>query len=148
MSKGVIAAIVIAAVLAVSVPVVGIVAAIAIPSLLAARRAANESAAIGNLRTIGSAEASYMAQHGRSATLAELVADRFLDATWSDGAVRDGYRIRQVSLDAENGLFEFSAEPASPSDGSKSFNLTDDYVIRWAPGATAPKGTSGRELGS
>ncbi len=40
-------------------PVIGIVAAIAIPSLLRARVSANEAAAIGDLRTFISAEAAY-----------------------------------------------------------------------------------------
>jgi type IV pilus assembly protein PilA len=41
------------------VAVIGIIAAIAIPSLLRARVSANEAGAIGNLRTIVSAEAAY-----------------------------------------------------------------------------------------
>ena len=40
------------------VAIIGIIAAIAIPSLLSARRAANEAAAIGSLRAFGSAEAT------------------------------------------------------------------------------------------
>jgi type II secretory pathway pseudopilin PulG len=45
----------------VAVAVVGIVAAIAIPSLLRARVSANEAAAIGDLRTVVSAQAAYQA---------------------------------------------------------------------------------------
>jgi prepilin-type N-terminal cleavage/methylation domain-containing protein len=41
------------------VAIIGIIAAIAIPSLLRARVSANESAAIGDIRTIISAEATY-----------------------------------------------------------------------------------------
>ena len=43
---------------------VGIIAAIAIPSLLRARVSANESMAIGNLRTILSAQAAYQTANG------------------------------------------------------------------------------------
>ena len=39
------------------VAIIGIIAAIAIPSLIRARAAANESAAIGSLRSFGSAQA-------------------------------------------------------------------------------------------
>jgi Tfp pilus assembly protein PilE len=147
MSKGVIAAIVIGVVLAVSVPVIGIVAAIAIPSLLAARRASNESAAVGNLRTIASAEATYLSQTGKTGTIAELKAAQMIDSSWSDGAVRDSYRIRQVSIDPKAMTFEFAAEPTSASNGSKSYNITEDYIIRYQVGATAPKGKSGKEIG-
>lgn len=46
--------------LLVVVIIIVIIAAIAIPSLLASRRAANEAAAISNLRTIHSAEITYV----------------------------------------------------------------------------------------
>jgi type II secretory pathway pseudopilin PulG len=45
-------------------PFLGIVAAIAIPSLLRARVAANESAVIGDIRTVISAEAIYQDRNG------------------------------------------------------------------------------------
>jgi type IV pilus assembly protein PilA len=61
LSTGSGATIVIVAVITVFVGIfmVGIIAAIAIPSLLRARVSANESAAIGNLRTLASAEVAY-----------------------------------------------------------------------------------------
>jgi type IV pilus assembly protein PilA len=148
MSKALIAGLVIGGLLVVSVPVIGIVAAIAIPSLLAARRAANESAAVGNLRTIGSAEATYLSETGKTATLAELKKMNLLDASWADKAVRDGYVIRQVSVDPDDQTFEFAAEPSSGSNGTRSYNITEDFVIRYASGAMAPKGTAGKQIGS
>jgi type IV pilus assembly protein PilA len=45
-------------------PVIGIVAAIAIPSLLRARISANESAAIGDIHTVITAEAAYQSVNG------------------------------------------------------------------------------------
>jgi len=45
------------------IPFVGIVAAIAIPSLLRARVSANEAAALGDMRTVVSAEAAYQAEN-------------------------------------------------------------------------------------
>jgi type IV pilus assembly protein PilA len=45
------------------IPMVGIIAAIAIPSLLRARVSANESATIGDLRSIVSAQAAYQASN-------------------------------------------------------------------------------------
>ena len=52
--------------LLVVVIIIAIVAAIAIPNLLASRRAANEASAISSLRTIHSAEAVYQATTGNS----------------------------------------------------------------------------------
>src|SRR5919107_5682247 len=46
------------------VAIIGIIAAIAVPGLLRARMSGNESSAIGSLRAINSAEASYMAAAG------------------------------------------------------------------------------------
>lgn len=52
------------AVVFVGVAMVGIIAAIAIPSLLRARISANEAGAIAHLRTIGSAQANYASLNG------------------------------------------------------------------------------------
>jgi len=46
------------------VAIIGIIAAIAIPSLLRARISANESATVGDLRTVISAQATYHAANG------------------------------------------------------------------------------------
>src|SRR5687767_4488094 len=46
------------------VAIIGIIAAIAVPGLLRARMSGNESSAIGSLRAMNSAEASYSAAAG------------------------------------------------------------------------------------
>ena len=46
------------------VAIIGIIAAIAIPSLLRARISANEAAALGDIRTVISAEAAYHSANG------------------------------------------------------------------------------------
>src|SRR5215204_1927762 len=56
------------------VAIIGIIAAIAVPGLLRARMSGNESSAIGSLRAINSAEASYAssaAPGGYTITLAD-----------------------------------------------------------------------------
>src|SRR5919106_979946 len=53
------------------VAIIGIIAAIAIPNLLASRKASNEAAAIGSMRTIGSAQATYLSTVGGNATYAQ-----------------------------------------------------------------------------
>lgn len=57
------------------VAIILIIAAIAIPNLLRSRIAANESSAVGSMRTIGTAQVTYASTYpncGFSATLAEL----------------------------------------------------------------------------
>ena len=58
--------------LLVVVIIIAIVAAIAIPSLLASRRAANEASAISSLRTVNSAEATWFATTGANAAYTDL----------------------------------------------------------------------------
>jgi hypothetical protein len=125
--------------------VLGIAAGVAIPSLLRARGAANESSAIGTLRSIASAEATYRSHHGRYATMPQLVAAGMLDRSVADG-VRNGYRFRQVEVTAET--FEFAAEPTSDVGSDRAFNVSGDFIIRYATGAIAPKGTTGKVLGA
>jgi len=51
--------------LLITVAIIGIIAAIAIPGLFRARMSANESAAIGTLRVVNSSQQAYMASCGR-----------------------------------------------------------------------------------
>jgi type II secretory pathway pseudopilin PulG len=137
--------IVIGVVLGLGVLVVGVVAAVAIPSLLKARAAANESSAVGTLRQIATAEATYEADHAAYAALRDLVREGLVDPSLTDGATRNGYRFHEVRVTKTT--FEFSAEPEGTAGGSRSFNLSEDYVVRSAEGATAPRGTSGKPFG-
>ena len=56
------------------VAIIGIIAAIAIPNLLASRRAANEGSAQSSLRTLHSSQATYQATTGNGAYAADLPA--------------------------------------------------------------------------
>src|SRR5205809_6751020 len=83
------------------VAIIGIIAAIAIPSLLRARVSANETAAIGDTRTVISAEAAYQSAasgfYGELSCLsvpgpciAGYVGPSFLDSTISTTVVKQG----------------------------------------------------------
>src|SRR5262250_1936247 len=54
------------------VAIIGIIAAIAVPGLLRARMSGNETAAIGSLRAVNSAEASYSSAAGQGGYAALL----------------------------------------------------------------------------
>src|SRR3954469_21330314 len=54
------------------VAIIGIIAAIAVPGLLRARMSGNESSAIGSLRAIQSAEASYSSAAGQGGYAVDL----------------------------------------------------------------------------
>src|SRR6188472_2502959 len=83
--------------LLVVVIIIGIIAAIAIPSLLASRRAANEASAIQSLRSIHSANATYYATNsGVYGTLANLSGAALLDPTFTGASfVKSGYTIAE-----------------------------------------------------
>ena len=69
------------------VAIIGIIAAIAIPNLLASRRAANEGSALSTVRTIHSAEATYQSTTGGNnfGTLAQLGSGGLLDSLVAGG---------------------------------------------------------------
>jgi len=84
------------------VAIIGIIAAIAIPSLLRARVSANETAAIGDTRTVISAEAAYQSAasgfYGQLSCLsvpgpciAGYAGPSFLDSTITSTVVKQGY---------------------------------------------------------
>src|SRR5438552_12890543 len=70
------------------VAIIGIIAAIAIPNLLASRRAANEGSAQQSLRTISSAEATYHSTSGNGSygTVTSLAGQNVIDSVLSTGA--------------------------------------------------------------
>jgi len=77
--------------LLVVVIIIGIIAAIAIPSLLASRKAANQASAIANLRTIHSSEITYQSTGGNGSfgDFAALTAgDKLLDSSFAAGTVK------------------------------------------------------------
>lgn len=127
-SKGLIIALVAAGLFALVV-FVGVVAAIAIPNLMAARRAANEASAIRTLRGIANAEATFESLAYRYGSLQEL-ADKGLIEPGVVGGVVNGYRIQLIAVEHS---FEVTATPVSYGrTGKRSFCLSNDGVIRAA----------------
>jgi type IV pilus assembly protein PilA len=132
---------------------VGLVAAIAIPSLLRARVSANEAAAIGDVRTVISAEAAYQRVNGglyegRLTCLASPVScvpgypangSGFVDAALAAVGARHGYEGR---LEA--------ASPAGtvPARSSPTSVVTFAYVLRPVqPGQTGVRSFCGDSTG-
>src|SRR5829696_8760882 len=88
------------------VAIIGIIAAIAIPSLVASRRAANEGAAQSALRTLHSAQTTYQATAGNGAfagDLATLGSESLIDPVLGSEN-KSGYHfeiIEQAGFNAE-----------------------------------------------
>lgn len=115
----------------------GIVAAIAIPSLMRARVSANEAAAIGDTRTVISGEMAYQMTAQGYGDLACLAAPakclpgytgpHFLDETLASAQAKNGYRrsFRPGPAGKKKGTystFAYTATPVTPGEtGSRSF---------------------------
>src|SRR5438552_17414961 len=82
------------------VPIIAIMAAIAVPSLLPARMAANEASSLKGLRTIGSAEIAFAATQNQQYTqLTSLVAGNYLDSRFSGAGYINGYTYTAAAND-------------------------------------------------
>ena len=129
------------------VAIIGIIAAIAIPNLLASRRAANEGSAQSSLRTVHSAQATYQATTGNGSfagTLAALDAVDLVDPVLATGT-KSGYlfTLPEVIAAAPGVLAQFCAQSdpqtkSGPSQtGTRVFGIAEDGVMRGMVG-TAP----------
>lgn len=99
---------------------VGIIAAIAVPNLIVARRAANEAAALRSVRDIAGAQQDYADQFGDGeyGTLDDLGRARLIDARLSNGT-KSGYIF---NLDSTGDSYVLTAIPAEyPNSGARSF---------------------------
>ena len=113
---------------------IGIIAAIAIPNLLASRRAANEGSAIYALRKISTAETVYQSTRDTYGTLDQLAADGLIDPELASGA-RHGYRFKITVSTPDSRAMAFDAvgvPVAYPSSGRRSFLIDETGVIRVA----------------
>lgn len=86
------------------VVIIGIIAAIAIPNLLAARRSANEGSAISSLRTVHGAQMTYQATAGSGdyGTMANLLGQQLVDGVLGAGQ-KSGYNFTVGDTDAAAG---------------------------------------------
>ena len=147
-----IAALVLNIVSLVSFVPMGIIAAIAIPNLLASRRAANEGSAMSSLRTLSSAEMTYQATSGdgKFGTLSELAAANLIDSKLATGT-KNGYiftlELTTNELDAPG--FEVMGVPMTyGSTGIRSFYIDETGVMRGGDNSGKPSTKTDRPLNS
>lgn len=118
----------------------GLVAAIAIPNLLAARMAANEGSAQHSLRIITQAEFTYHDILNKYATLDELAAQNLIDSQLATGS-KNGYKFSVEPTTDETNVEGF-AVVAVPleyrSSGRRSFYVDQSLVLRAADNHGGP----------
>jgi len=118
--------------LLVVVIIIAIVAAIAIPNLLASRRAANEASAISTLRTYHSAEATYQATQGAQTAYGnEVDLANLVDAVLAtDGPTKSGYQFQVTVGGTGNSTYCANAVPTTVgTTGTRRFGVSVDGVI-------------------
>ena len=132
------------------VAIIGIIAAIAIPSLLKARKAANESSAIGTLRTLGSAQVLYQGRHNNTpGTMANLISQTLIDSNLTAGEERNSYTFNEDTPSATTKQWRYFAAPdGSLTSGERAYSIQEDNTIRYLDGATPPGRNAGTVLGS
>ena len=141
------------------VAIIGIIAAIAIPNLLASRRAANEGSAESSIRTINSAEATYQATVGNGAfgplnaagacaagTLSlcgQNLIDSVLGLATAVATAKCGYVFTVNPVAGTPATYWAFCLPSIPppsmlATGTRRFAIADDGVLRGDTTTTAP----------
>ena len=135
------------------VAIIMIIAAIAIPNLLQARAAANESSAVGSVRTINSAEVIYQSTYpdigyasqlsdlgsaGASPCVATTTSACLIDSLLESG-LKGGYSFAAAGTGGVPNVQYYVAGTPNGSAGNRSFCGTEDGVVRVDPtGAAIP----------
>jgi prepilin-type N-terminal cleavage/methylation domain-containing protein len=126
------------------VTIIGIIVSVAVPNLLATRRAANEASAQYSLRVIQGAQAGYQATKGAGSygDMAALRNNNYLDAILGgDGTVttttKAGYSFNTTPIAPTSGQLAQFYSTAMPTNitptfrtGSRRFAMIEDAVLR------------------
>jgi type IV pilus assembly protein PilA len=122
------------------VAIILIIAAIAIPNLLRARRSANEGSSTASMRTIGSGELLYRSTNGNFTNLTGLSGDSIIDNVLGSGT-KSGYVFAAVPGTSPDLQFTASGTPAvstgATQTGARFFFTDETMVVRFAVGAAA-----------
>jgi type IV pilus assembly protein PilA len=138
------------------VAIILIIAAIAIPNLLRSKMAANESSAVGSMRTINTAEVSYVTAYPNqgfsvdlpslggvapclvATTAAACLVDNTLALATAAATAKSGYYFTYASAGAPPNTYTMTGLPSlAGSTGQRGFYTDQTGVIRYAISGTA-----------
>jgi len=109
------------------VAIILIIATIAIPSLLRSRQAAQESSAVAQVRTINTAEVTYLSSNqGSYGDVPSLITQGFIDSRFT--ASVSGYNF---AVTASGTDYTVTATPTSTNAGRYGYYSLPDAVIRY-----------------
>ena len=110
------------------VAIILIIATIAIPSLLRSRQSAQESSAVAQIRTINTAEITYLSSNqGSYGDVPSLITQGLLDNRFT-GSV-SGY---SYTVTVSGSSYTVNADPTSTNSGRFGYFSLPDAVIRYA----------------
>jgi type IV pilus assembly protein PilA len=118
------------------VAIIGIIAAIAIPNLLASRRAANEASAISAMRTLTSAQSTYASTVGGGVygDITDLEGQDLIDSGVAAAKDKDSaksgyfYAIPTADADLASG-YQTNATSATENVGKRRFWSNEEGII-------------------
>ena len=109
------------------VAIILIIATIAIPSLLRSRQAAQESSAVAQIRTVNTAEVTYLSSAGGNyGSIPQLITAGLLDIRFATSV--SGYVFDVVASSSD---YTASATPTSTNAGRYGYYSTPDAVVRY-----------------
>ena len=128
-----------------AIPVILIIAAIAIPNLLRARMAANESSAVRGVRSLVVAEVTYSTNHpaGYTCNLSELAGAGLIQGNLAAGQ-QHGYTFELLGCSAAeeggaNSQFRIVAYPVTQNTTGKRAFCSDESGIIKMDGSGSPQ---------
>jgi type IV pilus assembly protein PilA len=134
------------------VAIIGILSALAVPNLIASRRAANEGSAMASIRLIHTCEHAYRAATGSNeyGTLTDLEGQFLTDHVLATGT-KSGYDFEVHPTTGVNPpQFYITAVPTNPSGvgrtGTRRFAMTEDGVFRSDTNLVTPANRAEAEL--
>jgi len=117
------------------VAIILIIATIAIPSLLRSRQAAQESSAVSNIRTINTAEVTYLSSNaGNYGSVPQLITAGLLDNRFATSV--SGYTF---VVEASASDYTATATPTTTNAGRFGYFSVPDAVVRYQTAVVSGK---------
>lgn len=127
------------------ISIIGIIAAVAIPSLQNYLKTGRETGAVQSLKSIHDSEAHYNSLKNKYGTLQELTEGGFItDKSYASGKPVSQY----IYSDSDVGVDAYCvhADRQSNGSGNKDFNIAEDGIVYFIEGKT--KGTVAKGAGT
>ncbi len=129
------------------VAIIGIIAAIAIPSLLKSQQAARETAAVSEVQGVHKNQVLYSVTKGKGkfGTLEELIAAGNLPQSFSSG-IKGGYKftVSPITVEGLASMYDCTAAPTSVGTfgtGNVSYYINETGGLYEADGGEPPTAT-------